>query len=342
MTIQNFLNENSHRSFPFLQNFQEQSDGLIAQLPNSVIVDFGSIVHPGGHFAAGEHSVWLSEVERTASSFIFRFRSNAPGLDERTLTFTRDLNADDYQTEYVHDELSESGSLSLLDCLGRSDPVWSGYLVTKSMEELRSVLGTPSSFLLGEADEAVTEPALTRSLSGTGIRTITLLNTDRTRATSPEGCRPVTYDEEVFLVNAYWTQRSCITGPVVLKEGYNASVQLNSINNTIAIGAGIGLGAGQPCGEIELAENEVPPLGRTLLSGGPSCQEVIRSINGVSGPHIAFRGGPGVDVIADPAHNRVIIDVSLSDLAVCFDSDAVPTDSLSLITPPEDGPCGPL
>ena len=64
---------------------------------------------------------------------------------------------------------------------------------------------------------------------------------------------------------------------------------------------------------------ETPPIDseNSLLAGDFYCNEVLRSINGLQGPTLAFFGESGVSILSDIVNNKLIIDINLNDLAVC-------------------------
>jgi hypothetical protein len=113
---------------------------------------------------------------------------------------------------------------------------------------------------------------------------------------------------------------TCITGPIWFKEGYNCRIRQDSGRNTITIGAGIGLGEGEPCEEVPLTAEEAPPGDSPFLTGGPGCNQVVQSLNGVGGADLVITAGAGYRIQADPgAPHKLVVERALGDFALCAD-----------------------
>ena len=87
-------------------------------------------------------------------------------------------------------------------------------------------------------------------------------------------------------------------------------------------------GEGAPCNE----ETKLFPLDsgpkpadntwdNNLLEGGPTCKQVARTINGISGPLLQLTGGQGVSIIPNPDEHKLTVDINLTDLDLCRYSD---------------------
>lgn len=338
MARPNFFNENRGRTFPFLQHRQEELEVSetttlieenvlsISQLPNSAIVDFGATMGTQAFFQEATHDVYLYEVRRLSNAFEFEFRSTAPGLSDRPLVFTRSLTSDDYETEYIdtatEPEISESGSLSVSSCV--EDSIWQAYLVTGTMSDLAEVLDSTGMSLRGEADEMVVEPALIQNLLEQYVRSLNLANAERSRSEAPPGCQEF---EWPFALDTMYVNYECMTGIIKLKEGFNVSIDQDDVDNALTINASVGAGEGEPCEEVPLFEGEAPPEGETLLSGGLGCSDVIRSINGIGGRVLEITAGRGAIITSEPSRHRIIIDIDMSSLKICYDGDDPPESS---------------
>jgi len=198
------------------------------------------------------------------------------------------------------------------------EPLWGGYLVTGRLADLLTVLPGDGE-VTGAVGAGLVEPALVQNDANSYIGSVNVGNADRTRVDAPGDCPPLTWPhdtgEDVIFVNA-----SCLRGDIRFKPGYNAIVRQESDTNLLIFGAEVGAGEGQPCDQVPLFDGEVPPAGSALLEGGPRCNEVIRSINGVGGKFAALLGGTGVTVTQLPASNKVVVDVNMGGLAACFAS----------------------
>ena len=145
---------------------------------------------------------------------------------------------------------------------------------------------------------------------------------------------------------------TCINGPIWFAEGHNCRIAQDNGRNTITINAGEDLGAGQPCDEVPLTEDEMIESDSPFLTKGPGCKEIIQSINGIGGADITIRTGSGYRAQPDPdAPHRLIIARALSDFALCaneeiessLSSSSLPSNdeiegSLSSSSLPSNGP----
>lgn len=116
---------------------------------------------------------------------------------------------------------------------------------------------------------------------------------------------------------AEWTDISivvnarCIRGNVRLVPGYNCEITQTTRLNEISISAVVGAGdkdTAELCangGELPFYDGELRPLledGSTrskFLSGGPACDDLIFTVNGVGGSVITFAGGNGITIETD-------------------------------------------
>jgi len=302
-----FFNENGNRAYPFVPSDNSP--------PNTLVVDAGFIVGPKTRFKTGVHRIWLAAVRRQASYFYFDFQSDAPELYGLALTFSRHVTDPDFYVEFLDSgtsglsESSESGSTaSPYAC---EEPLWSGFLTTGKAESLTAALPTDGVI----ACVGVVEPGLIQNLAESFVVKFAVANDDRTRVQPALGC-----GEIVDTSNIIHIKSNCVVGDVVFVPGYNANVRQSSTDNSITIGAAVGDGAGEPCTPVELYDGEAPAENSTLLEGGPRCNETIRSINGAGGPQLNLIAGKGVTITGSPEDNRVIINVNMSGLALCFDS----------------------
>lgn len=318
MPTPNWLNQNANRSFPFLKDSVGQSDGplTLTQLPDDIIVDAGFVMGPQSGFTNGEHRVYLNRLYRSGDFFYFEFETDAPYAHEALLTFTRHVDDADRLTEHLNSGqtgTSVSGSTSEQDC---DEPLWSGYLVTGSIASL--VLLLPVDGAIAREDEsAILEPALIQNLAESYVTSIALANDDRTRVTAPDDCDDVVFPYETGVV---FVKERCLQGEILLKAGYNAIVRQEAGDNSLTFGAGVGRGEGEPCGELTLFDEEIPPDDSNLLTGGPQCNEVLRSVNGRGGRLFNLIASTGVTITPVPDENRLLIDVDMSGLALCFNS----------------------
>ncbi len=320
-----FMNENEGRDFPFRHpagTLTRVSDDEPMTLPLPTIVDFGAVLGPAAGFESGTHEVYLSRICRVGDRFYFDFTCQAPGCWGRVLRFSRLLADEEFLTEENDDEAaaylpcgSESSEEpatpeSSDDCT--HEPIWSGYLVTGQLTDLAAAMADGEAW---EGDETgcLIEPGLLQNLGGQFARSLNLANDVRTRASAPDGCAELEYQEGQAFV-----QRRCLAGPVRLQAGYNCVILQDEFENRLTLLAEAGSGLGPACDDVPGYPSEEAPAGRTALDGGLSCAEVIRSVAGSGGPRLELIAGRGATIVELPDENTVSIDIDMSRLQICF------------------------
>jgi len=317
MPVPGFYNENRNRAFPFVKlttSVAVPAGGPIAiqQLPTSWIVDAGFVVGWRADFDSAVHKVYLARVYRIGPLIYFEFRSDCPDLAYFPLTFTRSIHNTGYEIEHYDagDPVdSESDDLRL-----QLPPAFSGYLVTGDLTSVADYLNDGDT-IIGDVTHAVIEPALIYQLSY--LNDINVANSDRTRVTAPDGCEEPVWPYDTGEIIVF---EKGIQGPIYWKPGFNCSIIQDASDNSLLISASVGAGEGELCEEAPLFSGEQPSIGSSnnLLSGGPLCNETLRSVNGLGGPVLKFFAGAGVSITGDPANNRVTVDVSMIGLSTCF------------------------
>lgn len=306
-----WYNTNANRSYPFRND--------AADLPDGVVVDAGFTAGTRAGFNVDEHSVYLARIRRQADLFFFDFESDAPELYGAVLTFTRHLTDPAYRVEFA-DSGQAGQSDSSLSYSGEAceEPLWSGFLVSGNMTDLDTFLPSGTADLGPTA--AGIEPALIQTLARAAVTKLALANDDRGRVTAPDGCLDVVFPYDTGSV---YPTAECLRGAIRFRPGYNATVRQSVAGNSITFGAAVGAGAGEPCDEVPLFDGEVAPDGSTLLEGGPRCNEVLRSVNGLGGRMLSIVGGTGVTVTSVPNTSTVVVAVDMTGLALCFDASQV-------------------
>lgn len=331
----NFFNDNLNRAYPFKEGtvgVNTPDVGLFAfyALPDSVIVDFGAVMGPESDFDAAIDEVFLYQITRVNEFvFEFEFRCTASKLIHAPLIFTRSISSELFETEFAEsftpdqaaDSLSASSSLPISESNSGSpedcgEPLWSGFMVSGDMQALAARIPIGTSVTRNDMYSAIIEPCLVQSLSMNQVVSINIANSDRTRALRPENCPPNQWDFEVGQTYVYDT---CLLGNVKFKAGFNLSINQNTAASTLIFAPTTGAGAGQPCEDVPIFPGETPPIDSEngLLAGDFYCNEVLRSINGLQGPTLAFFGESGVSILSDIVNHKLIIDINLNDLAVC-------------------------
>lgn len=297
---------NEFRAYPFTDV------PTAAAIPEAAVVDFGVIAGLRALFTDGVSRVWLYKVSRAGSTFTFDFRCDAPGCAGRALLFTRDLADPEYATSFEVDDLAPgevAGDED--DCV--DDPVLEGFLVTGRLDALAAVLADGDEWSDLSGVQTV-EPALVQNLAKTYVRQVSLANKDRTRVDPPDQCSTSSAagpEGQVF-VNA-----ECLVGDLKVKEGYNCAIRVSRQDNSITIAGQVGAGEGQACEEVPLYAGEPSPDGGNLLTGGPKCNEVLKSVNGIGGRVVRIQAGGGVRVVPADVPHTLVIEADLHGMALC-------------------------
>lgn len=325
-----FYNDNANRAYPFVTGtVHSRPPGVpltVKDLPNGLIVDAGFLMGLQSGYDAELHEVYLHEIRRQGTTFFIEFRSTAPGLFERPLIFTREIGDNTYAVEYVdnfQEPVSSESASSSFSASGSEgpcppEPLWSGFLVTGKLSAFETALPADDEITRTDDDDGLLEPALIQSMVVGYIDSLNVANNDRTRVTAPEDCPPVVWDYPTDIV---YVRDTCIRGDVRLRPGFNTIIVQNQFENSLTITPSVGAGAGQPCESVPLFNGEMPPDDSILLEGGPTCGDVLRSINGKSGRVIEFLAEQGVTISPDPENHRLTINVDMTGLALCYESD---------------------
>jgi len=336
-----FYNQNLYRDYPFqtqgapLEQLRSDSSAssvsgvsyALAALPHELIVDFGVIMGVFGNYSDRTDWVYLYRVTRDDPFLIFEFRTTANG---QVLRFTRRTDDSEYKYEWAEAqwrdadfELPPVASLSSASAPSESEwwlgcedsePVWEGFLVTGKFDDILDMIPNGAA-LYFDIGHQVVEPSRIQNLKESYIRSIGLANRARTHVIDPEQCtgQSEAQDTRVYEVVA------CLQGALAFEEGYNCQIRQENAGNTIVIGAGVGLGAGEVCEEYPFYPGESIGAGETYYTGGPTCGEILRTLNGKGGSRIRFEAGTGFNVrtdVADPS--TIIVDMTLEDFAICL------------------------
>lgn len=307
-----FYSDNAHRAYPFTDV------PTAAAIPEAAVVDFGVVAGLRALYVDAVSRVWLYRVARAGTTVTFEFRCDAPGCEGRALLFERDLADPEYATSFAVDDVvpggvgsSSSSSAGADDCV--DDPVLEGFLVTGRMAALADFLADGAEWTDPAAVQTV-EPALVQNLARTYVRQVSLANQDRTKVDPPDGCptSSAAGPEDRLRVNA-----TCLTGELKVKEGYNCSVRVTRQDNSITISGQVGAGEGEACEEVPLYPGEASPDGGLLLTGGPRCDEILKSVNGVGGRVVRIQAGGGVRVVPGESPHTLIVEADLHGMALC-------------------------
>lgn len=276
-----FYNDNEYRAYPFIYSPGANS------LPNSAALDAGFIMGLDARYDETQHTVWLSSITKTGTLFEFVFRTNAASA---LITFTRHEDGD-WALEHSASAADETNPCA-------DEPIWSGFLVTGPLTDLVAAIAGATTLTFAPNEYQI-EPSRVQNLNKAYLRSISVGNYDRVRVppcdvTGANNNRPVILNTR------------CMQGDIRFKEGYNCLITQTDRANEIAVTASRGGGAGEASEELCVGGGEVPlyvgeqkPLDSKFYSGGPACNEIISTINGVGGSNINIIGGGGINILID-------------------------------------------
>jgi len=316
-----WYNENASRDYPFINRAFPIEVAMYPgsssaapdriELPQGVVLDFGAIMSPSANYG-DDDTVYLDSIQRDGGQFTFRFHTTAVGGDQYELRFTRQLSALENKIDWKDAKLF--GTAPSGDAVCDTDVVWNGYLVTGDMTLLAPLISDGERLYFAENLWRI-EPSRIQNLKDSYVRAVHLANSPRTLTEVPEGCSESSSSAENTDVIV---QATCIDGDIKFKEGYNCTIRQDIISNSIIIGAGVGVGEGEPCDEVPLYDDETAPADSPYLSGGPGCGSILKALNGVTGRNITLLPGPGIRITPDPVvTNQLVISKAIKDFIAC-------------------------
>ena len=277
-----FYNDNEYRAYPFIYTPRTPTELTI---PEKVIVDAGFILGLDADFNTATDTVWLESIARAGDVLVFSFKTDAIGGSNSVLTFSRAIAAGEWLTEYAQTAPAEN--------VCAREPVWEGFLVTGPLSAAAAEIAADTTVVF-EKNEYQIEPGRIQNLARTYLRSISVGNYART--TVPDCAAPQNEPQTVVLNSA------CMTGHIKFKEGYQCQIAQDSRTNIIDVSADQNAGAEKDetfCangGELPLFPGETTD--NKFFSGGPACDELIFSINGVGGRNVTILGGSGITITA--------------------------------------------
>lgn len=349
-----FYNQNLYRDYPFqtqgsplewLHSLPSESSVsgesyATAALPHEAIVDFGCIMGLDANYVDRQDWIYLYRITRSDPFFIFEFRTTA---NSQVLLFVRRNDDPEYRYEWSEAQWKgtpyELPSLSSLSSAshpsseggwGRGcdsdDPVWEGFLVTGKFDELMDLI-MDGEQLYFDSGYQVIEPARIQNLKESYVRSFNLANRARTHAIPADICLTSFSDgvsvgaESLAQDVKVYKGATCMQGPIAFEEGFNCQIRQEDTTGTIVIGAGVGLGAGEVCGEYPFYEGESIGEGESYYTGGPACTQILKTLNGKGGTRVRFDAGPGFNVRTAPNDpSTIIVEMTLEGFAICFGS----------------------
>jgi len=299
-----FYNDNEYRAYPFVFVPGEPP------FPESAIVDAGMIMRIDSSFDDATHTVWLSKITRDNDTFYFELRTDAT---PEPLVFSRPANSNEWQIEYAE-------SAPIGPCAEVPDPAWEGFLVTGPLKDLNAWLPADDTVFF-EQNVSQLEPARIQNLNKAYVRTINIGNYERPTvpACNQDSATAAAIPDIVL-------NKECMRGDIRFKEGYNCSIKQTDFANEIHIGAAVGAGAPvyeELCAngsELALFPDEPLFANSKFFSGGPACDELIFTLNGVVGPTVTLTSGGGINISTQTDPPRITISRNVSNSTGCTQS----------------------
>jgi hypothetical protein len=289
-----WLEINDFRTFPLVTaDSRMLKPACTTELPRRGLSDAGFMLGVSSQFVVGMDTVNLYSVRVTFTGVDFDFRSSAPGMAGYRWLFSF-LNGTAYGCTAQVDATAIVG--------GTPDPDrgW-GFMTIGDLKEIVA-LG-PGLFELCTPPRV--EPALIQSLLGTYVRTINVGNTERR---CPTKCceTPVPFDtEKVYML------KEGIVGDVRFREGHNTQINVVVSRNLIELSAIAGAGTGETCVDYLVTADGQAGLQEDDGTLCESCDDYIRSINGVrtQDGKLVLSGSAGVKITSDQTANKLTVGV---------------------------------
>lgn len=290
---ESFYSRNALRHYPLSRG---------SNLPVGLLVDAGFVIDQDGGFVPSVHAVSVSAITRESGGWSVAV-SGPP--DGRQLVFFAADGWGEWATVWADGVSTPVSSSSAAP--GGVPANWFGFLVLGRETAWQQAVPSGSIAPVG----ARFEPA--RSAISRGfVRSVRLASRDRLRVSDPDcGSASSVRELPTSQDRPYREWPSDITeGVLTLVEGHNLSVRPRP--GLLTFSARPGYGAGAVCEEVPVFLGESPPAGSALLTGGPGCGDLVRTINGLPGRTVLATGGPGVFVTDNPADGVVYFDVDPS------------------------------
>lgn len=323
-----FYNDNQFRDYPFRsrvsplaeEGWSSSASYAATELPQACIVDFGAIIRPGAEFVDGQDYVYLRSASRSGSTLELSFALSSLGV-AYSIEFSINTTLQEFVTYWADSNAVTRPVGELYAC--EDEPAWTAYLATGNPAALLEELEDGELWLFQQGLWQIL-PARIQNLIGTQVQSLTIANIRRTVAAVSRECDS-SLAAETQPATAHIVE-GCIIGDVKFSEGFNCSLRYDLRENSIVINASPGAGRGLPCEEIEAFPGETKPSGSDYYSGGPSCADIVRFVNGASAADLLIRAGAGFNVTTDTEQpHTLIIERSLNAFTVC--EDPLPADS---------------
>jgi len=297
-----WYNENQFRSWPLKSG---------ATLGNTVLVDAGFTCG----LPATVNITVLTLIARDTDKFRLFVR-----VGGYQVVFEIPVDTPEFTTIWAAPP-AVSNATFLNNCM--SGKTLYGFIVIGKIQELLTLLPDADTSLVF-ADEF--EPTVTDIINSKAVSSISLGNTARTVSPGLINCtnnpyiRPTPYkikNADGISYSGVSIDYNCISGDIVWKPGYSCRIIQSDSVKSFTISATQDSQEGVACGDVPIDDAEAALLvSGGNLSGVQTCADVIRSINGISGPNITIKGGPGVKITNEiPA--TIVVELGANDANNC-------------------------
>lgn len=318
-----FFNANQYRDYPFAprispligEGWSSSASAMATELPQECIVDFGAILRPSAEFVTAADFIYLRSVTRSGTVLHITFAASNLAR-AYSITFAVDTEtAPEFYTQWQDSDVLASDNV-LAEC--DAAPVWSAYLVTGDLSPWLEQLADGETLIFVTGLWQIMRARL-QNLAGTQVQSVTIANIPRAVTTAAGDCSPgsvAAADPQVARL-VY----NCMVGDIKLHEGFNCSMRYDLRDNAIVISASPAAGAGAVCEDFPSYPEEEKPAGSPYYSGGPSCRDIVKYINGASAADFTITAGAGFTVTADTDNpNTLVIERSLNASVICADT----------------------
>lgn len=331
-----FFNDNEYRAYPFVDKntsrARQQALGgsaaynKIKQAIHSAIVDAGFIF---GIDCTGtpEQELFglrvrlksISANPAPSNGFTATFSSTAAAVE---LVFTTGAIPEDWLTIKAATASEATGEFAC----ATETPRWRGYIVAAATNKLREsfiaagIAPDETGGFVFRADsetdpfEFEIEPCRIQNKARSYLRSITVGNFARLQV-------PDCGEENAAGERVVHVTMPCIHGPINFEEGYNCQITQINRSNTFTVSARTDAGAKKDAaycannGEFPLFPDEEKPAGSKFYSGGPACNELMYTINGVGGRNVAIV--PGIGITISTESNKIVVGAQGSLVSDC-------------------------
>lgn len=327
---QPWYGDNEHRDYPFVPRAvpivyspdvdSSSSESLrLVDLPKDAIVDFGAIMEvDSGYVNAASDYIYLHAIVRSGDYLLYHFRTTPAASSSEECVFSRNIMTDEeFGVEWV-ESAAISGSIYTPADGCTIEPKWRAFMVTGVFDSLVDLLPADGALVFSRGLWRI-EPAKIQTLANTYLRSVSLANYPRTIATAPAGCAGDDAEQATELVIG----AECLAGDLSFIEGFNTTIRQENQNGTMIFGAGVGAGAGEACDEVPIESSEASPDNGAFLTGGPRCDQILMSLNGVTGRSFILSRGYGITITPSTDEpNTLIVARDTETLLLCANSES--------------------